>query len=262
MNFMDKKFTSPINRFNGGGGYRKLTKRYFFDRCLAPFLKMIKFMTKKDLVVTFRTEMDKFSDDRKFNFELDYVRYRTLAFLAEMMRGDIHEDYCIAELGVYRGVFASRIQEEFIDKNFYLFDTFEGFSEKDKSLDLEKGFVKPIFFEKMHNHTRTSEAIVLSKMKFPENCKICKGRFPESIANIEKNIKWGFVSLDADLYQPILEGLRFFYPSLLPGGYIMLHDYNTELKGVRKAVEDFEAETSKICKVPIPDMGGTLIITK
>lgn len=45
-----------------------------------------------------------------------------------------------------------------------------------------------------------------------EKVVIKKGYFPESIQNDEnlKNEKFCFVSLDPDLYKPILEGLEFF----------------------------------------------------
>ena len=101
---------------------------------------------------------------------------------------------------------------------------------------------------------------------------IRKGFFPRTIEEAEKNEKFCLVSLDADLYEPILEGLRFFYPRLSQGGYILIHDYNNldiignqyiTLNGVKKAVKDYEKESGiNLCKIPISDRNGTLIVTK
>ena len=111
-----------------------------------------------------------------------------------------------AELGVYRGNFAKEINKCFPNKKLYLFDTFEGFHTNDKT-DFE------VFAS---DFSLTDENLVLSKMPHPENCIIKKGYFPDSINNLEE--KFCFVSLDADLYKPILAGLNYFFPRLRGGG--------------------------------------------
>ena len=94
----------------------------------------------------------------------------------------------------------------------------------------------------------------------PEKCIPVKNFFPESAKNIEATFV--FVSIDADLYEPIYNGLVFFYPKLVSGGYIFIHDFNNDnYKGSRKAVEQFCTE-QKMSFLPLPDFGGTAIITK
>jgi O-methyltransferase len=74
--------------------------------------------------------------------------------------------------------------------------------------------------------------------------------------------EYAFVSLDVDLYQPILAGLEYFYPRLSAGGYIFIHDYNNaRFSGVRMAVEAFLAHTHAPA-LPLPDFAGSLILTK
>lgn len=48
------------------------------------------------------------------------------------------------------------------------------------------------------------------------------------------------------------------------GGYIFIHNYNSRLcLGVEKAVVKYEEELGEhLCKAPICDISGTLIITK
>ena len=108
--------------------------------------------------------------------------------------------------------------------------------------------------------SNTSVTEVLSKMPNPQKVIVKQGFFPESAVGIED--KFCFVSLDADLYDPIYSGLAFFYPKLVEGGYILIHDYNNETyMGAKKAVRDFCNENN-INYVPIPDTAGTAILTK
>jgi O-methyltransferase len=55
------------------------------------------------------------------------------------------------------------------------------------------------------------------------------------------------VHLDADLHASTLDGLRFFYPRMLIGGIIILHDYNDRsVPGVRSALDDFLGDKPEV----------------
>ncbi|HVX49085.1 MAG TPA: TylF/MycF/NovP-related O-methyltransferase [Chitinophagaceae bacterium] len=184
----------------------------------------------------------------------DYVRLSTL----EMVSSQIKEQNIpgsIAEVGVFRGDFAKFINQYFPDRTFYLFDTFEGFDDRDIATEKNNAFS-----EGDQDFSNTSVEIVLKKMPNPGVCLPKKGYFPETAKDI--NDRFVFVSLDTDLFAPIYEGLNFFYPRLVKGGYIFVHDFNNDAyKGARKAVEQFCAE-QHVGYVPIPDICGTCIITK
>jgi len=185
---------------------------------------------------------------------LDFVRYTTLELCCnEIKMNNVAGN--IAELGVYKGDFAKRVNQLFPNKKLYLFDTFEGFDQKDISTEKQNSFSSG-----EQDFSDTSVELVLNKMKYRSNCIIKKGFFPESATDVDD--KFCFVSIDADLYEPILAGLKFFYPKLEPKGYIFVHDFNNDLyKGARKAVLEFCAENN-IGYLPIPDSGGSAIITK
>ena len=161
-----------------------------------------------------------------------------------------------AELGVYTGGFASAINHFFPDRKLYLFDTFEGFDTRDKKFDKENGFSS--IAEGWLSDT--SEGLVLSKMEHPENCIIRKGWFPDTAEGVDD--KFCFVSIDANLYQPILAGLEFFYPRLNHGGVIMIHDFNNQsFQGARQAVKEF-CDKNSISYVCLPDCAGSAVITR
>jgi O-methyltransferase len=75
-----------------------------------------------------------------------------------------------------------------------------------------------------------------------------------------KSRQFAFVHLDADLYEPTLAGLRFFYPRVAPGGFLIVHDYNA-WAGARKAVMDFMQDKVETV-VPLPDKSGSALVVK
>lgn len=194
---------------------------------------------------------------RKRNIDLQYLDYIRLATL-ELISHEINKKKLegnIAEVGVYKGKFAKYINQYFPDKKLYLFDTFEGFDEKDKKTERDLGLN-----DASQDFSNTSVGAVLKIMPFAHQCIIKKGFFPETTAGL--NDSFCFVSLDTDLYEPIYQGLIYFYPRMKKGGYIFVHDVNNDsYKGAAKAVEQFSAEQN-ISFVPIPDSCGSVIFMK
>lgn len=156
---------------------------------------------------------------------------------------------CVAEAGVFQGEFASIINKSFPDRRLYLFDTFEGFDQRDIILEEKNQYSDA----KVGNLSITSETLVLSKMLHPENCIIKKGYFPTTADGI--NEMFCYVNLDMDLYKPTLEGLRFFYPLMVRGGIITVHDYfSNGYEGINAAVHEFMDEMQEeIVPFPIGD---------
>ncbi len=141
----------------------------------------------------------------------------------------------VAELGVFQGEFSSLISAAFPDAKIHLFDTFEGFSEKD------------IAIETSGNLSRAKQVIFLlliltlffHVMPDPARTVIHKGWFPDTFADITDET-FCFVSLDADLYAPTAAALPLFYERLATGGVLLIHDvYSTQFSGCKKAVGEF-----------------------
>lgn len=165
-------------------------------------------------------------------------------------------ELAVAEGGVFQGEFAKEINRAFPQSSLYLFDTFEGFDRRDIETERQNGYS----IEKENHLSITSEEIVLSKLPHRQNAVIRKGYFPETADGLEA-LRFQFVNLDFDLYNPILEGLRFFYPRIARGGVLLVHDYyNPGYKGVAQAVADYEKECGALVKVPIGDHCSLCII--
>lgn len=186
---------------------------------------------------------------------LDYVRNST----AELLSRELHERKiggAVAEVGVYQGNFAALLNHHFADRTLYLFDTFEGFDPRDVHIDKTNGWsLIPQDFDS------TSVATLITKLPYPHKVKIQAGWFPESAKGCEDET-FALVSIDVDLYQPILAALRWFYPRLSPGGYLLVHDYNNDdYMGVKHALRQFGDETGVTWSL-LPDRRGSAVITK
>lgn len=185
---------------------------------------------------------------------MDYIRIASLELIAEEINAK-NLTGNVAELGVYKGKFARYINQYFPNRKLFLFDTFEGFNVKDSKSELENKFS-----DATQDFSNTSVNEVLSRMPFPEQCVIKKGYFPQTANGLDEHFV--FVSLDADLYDPIYSGLNFFYPRLVKGGFIFIHDFNNDqYKGAKAAVEKFSEENS-LTIFPLPDAAGTAILSK
>lgn len=178
----------------------------------------------------------------------DYVRLATLELLC---RRFAEIPGAAAELGVYRGFFARCINQLLPDRQLYLFDSFEGFAEEVNASES---------FQAAHCNTAIDR--VLAVMPHPEMVTVKPGFFPASLEGLEE--RFCLVSLDVDFYQTTLDGLRYFWPRLQKGGYLLLHDWGSpKLSGVAEALDTYERELgSKIPTVPLCDVGGSLVLCK
>lgn len=192
----------------------------------------------------------------------DYVRFRTLDLLAEEIRGKEVEG-ALAEAGVFQGDFARAMSTLLPDKKIYLFDTFAGFSEDDLREENAAGRASDAFIELATQYKDTSVEEVLSSMPSREQCIVCAGYFSTASQKVDEHERFCLVSIDMDFYQPTYDALCFFYPRLVPCGYLLVHDYNhDELHGVKEAVACFRKSYPSACCIPVADQCGTLIIAR
>ncbi len=163
----------------------------------------------------------------------------------------------VAELGVYRGDFAKEINRVFSNREFYLFDTFEGFPEEDMDFEV----ANDLLLNQVGKLTNTSVELVLNKMPYPDKCIVKKGYFPDTTTGMEEK-QFAFVNIDVDLYKPVLAGLEYFWPRMVENGYIFVHDYfSFSYAGARKAIEEF-AEKYNVGFIPIGDTLSVAFVKK
>jgi hypothetical protein len=202
----------------------------------------------------FRELYGKWVFGNKVNNGGDVTRfYAFILNVKQVLQDGINGDF--AELGVWRGNSAA-ILAHFARANgrrVYLFDTFTGFDRR----DLKAGDAsRPAIFGD------TSLGLVKSNVGHDDVCVYIVGFFPDSITTAARETRYAFVSLDCDLYAPMKAGLEFFYPRLVRGGTLLLHDYSSlHWRGAKAAIDEFCSETSEHV-VLLPDKSGTAVIRK
>lgn len=186
----------------------------------------------------------------------DNVRRDMLLLLCKSI-ADRKVNGSIAELGVFKGQSARLFHHYFPDRKLYLLDTFSGFPKKD--VDKEKSVTG---LSTTEDHFSNTGIDLVRKIIKPstDNIHFIKGYFPDSVTNELKNDRFALVHLDADLYQPTISGLQFFYPKLNPGGFIIVHDYNA-WPGARTAVDEY-CQEQKLLPIPMPDKSGSCVLIK
>lgn len=171
----------------------------------------------------------------------------------------------VAEAGVFRGAFAKVINGAFPDRECFLFDTFSGFDARDIKVEEQRVCGINIQATKVMSERLTFSRIdeFLNGFPHPEKCIVRKGYFPETAQDLSG--EFCFVNLDMDLYKPIYEGLKLFFPLLNTNGrgVILVHDYfDHGFMGVKEAVVDFCRGIGKgIGVLPVGD-GSSVCITK
>jgi O-methyltransferase len=162
-----------------------------------------------------------------------------------------------AEVGVYQGATAKLIHHYAPERHLYLFDTFEGFTDRSAVAEANSTGFQVGAAEFSDTSLAKVKAYVGQQNA---NVSYHVGYFPDSIPPELLNERFAFVHLDADLYEPIRAGLEFFYPRMSPGGALVVHDYNAWI-GSRTAVDEFFKGKPEV-PIPMPDKSGSALIVK
>lgn len=184
----------------------------------------------------------------------DKVRFYNLWFQIERIKKK-QISGAFAELGVHQGQSAKSIHYMEPNRKFYLFDTFEGFPEKDLANEIQSD---SRFTTEMFSDTNLND--VKDYINGNENIIFKIGFFPDTTNGLTSE-KFAFVNIDADLYSPTIKALEFFYPRLTEGGVIIIHDYNHNWEGIQKALNEFMPKIPESL-IELPDWQGSAMIIK
>ncbi len=197
-------------------------------RCLNRVRTSIDTIVSKHIIREDKAFLACFGDRRLRNRKTLTMREMHNVYKLVEQSGKLRGD--LAEVGVYRGGSARIICEFKGQRNLHLFDTFAGMPMVDKRVDRHR----------QGDFADTSIEAVQAFLSGFQNVYYHKGCFPET-ANAVLNCTFSMVHIDVDIYKSTLDCLRFFYPRMTRGGFILSHDYRT-LLGVRKAFADFFAD--------------------
>jgi O-methyltransferase len=153
--------------------------------------------------------------------------------LYSLLRQAIRVPGDVWECGVYRGGTAAMMAAFLADhgpaKKLYLFDTFEGMPETDAERDLHRS----------GDFSDTSLEAVTRYVGHGELCVFRKGFLPDTFAGLE-SAQVALAHIDLDIHSSILDSLRFLWPRLSFGGFLVFDDYGfPTCPGARAAVDEF-----------------------
>lgn len=177
-----------------------------------------------------------YSDDIIKNTLVDYPRLDKLVELASKAP----KGYW-AEVGVYKGGTAKLLAKMVPPSSqLFLFDTFQGMPPADSYKDRHK--------EGDFNDTSLCrvQSLLLKNACF-QNFSLYKGIFPRENSEYIEQLSFAFVHLDVDIYTSVKECLEFFLPRMVPGGVIVLDDYNEpNCPGAKLATDEFCAANNLV----------------
>ena len=160
----------------------------------------------------------------------------------------------LVEVGVYKGSTAALIATiaRRLGRIAFLMDTFEGFAAEDlQGVDADK---------KMEFADTSVEAV--QRLVGTTNTQFIKGYFPATTTELPADGRYCLVHIDCDLYAPINAALDYFYPRMVPGGFLIVHDYaSLHWNGAEDAVDAFFADKPEAV-VPLPDSAGSVVVRK
>ena len=133
----------------------------------------------------------------------------------------------MAEVGVSIGDSAEVMCKLKGNRKLHLFDTWTGHPAE---------YIGKYDFGQVPGRHQADFETVKKRLNY-KHVYFYKGIFPLTAKPIEGK-KFSFVNLDTDLYQSTWDGLNFFYPRMVKGGVIIIHDMPT-IPGVSCAVIDF-----------------------
>jgi len=151
-----------------------------------------------------------------------------------------HLPGAIVECGTWKGGMIAGIAASFKDdRDYYLFDSFEGLPPAD---DIDRdghGLAAKTWQANSDHNCRADESFARKAMQLSgaRNVHICKGWFNATLPAYGGQ-PIAILRADGDWYESTMDILKYLYPYVVKGGLIILDDYYY-WEGSSKAVHDF-----------------------
>ena len=161
------------------------------------------------------------------------------------------------ECGTFKGDFAWVVSQcvafAKAGKTFYLYDSFEGFAEDDKTVDQGYAdFANPIYREAGIYDS------VLHRFNGNPKVKVVRGYLPEVLDPIHP-AQISFLHMDLNSPGAEVETLRKLWPRIVVGGFIIFDDYGWKVFAKQKEAEDQFASQHGLFILELPTGQGLLI---
>ena len=235
------------------------TMTMFLNRQLIQLIKddLIRFVKEEYLLITFSHLYDKYSP-------YTMIPEQTFVENLKLCKRFSHVNGCIIECGVWRGGMIAAISEILgNDRNYYLFDSFEGLPKAkeidgDSAIEWQNNKEGSFYYDNCK--AEIDYAYKAMELSGAKKHQIIKGWFSETLPKFELEEEIAILRLDGDWYDSTMQCLTVLYPMVAKGGLIIVDDYYT-WDGCSRAVHDY------LSKQELPDRiyqiyGNSYIIKK
>ncbi len=191
-----------------------------------------------------------------------YRKYRASTMIHEAMYVDNLElcaklgatPGCVVECGVWRGGMIAGMAEVLgADRQYFLFDSFEGLPLAREDLDgasavaWQSNSKSPTYYD---NCTAAQEeAAAAMKLSGATSFSLVKGWFKETLPDFTPPCDIAVLRLDGDWYDSTRVCLENLYPHVAPGGIVIVDDYY-KWDGCARAVNEFVSGLASVNAVP------------
>jgi hypothetical protein len=181
-----------------------------------------------------------------------YSSVEVLNFTGEITKRiiDAKIQGALVECGVAAGSQIAMMQRTLIDNNdqrlIWGFDSFEGIpyaTDKDETQpaigEIDTNKLGLLESTGVSSHSLESVLENFKRYELPiDNLNLVKGWFEETIEPHADQVgDIALLRLDGDLYRSTKVCMKYLYPKLVKGGYLIIDDY--QLEGARKAIHEF-----------------------
>jgi O-methyltransferase len=168
----------------------------------------------------------------------DQVSEKETAKILEVARKCLEIEGDFVEMGCYKGDTSLLLADllKGSDKRLWIYDSFEGLPEKS---EFDKSALGVLF--------RNGELVVTKRevkrrfLRANLPVPVIKKAWFRDLTPDDLPEKIAFAFLDGDFYESIRDSLKLVVPRMMPGGVLVVHDYNNPaLPGVKKAVDEWQ----------------------
>jgi hypothetical protein len=161
---------------------------------------------------------------------------------------------CVVECGVWRGGMSAGMAEVLgLDRQYFLFDSFEGMPPACEDLDgaaaiaWQSNTSGPIY--RNNNFAAQQEAAAAMKLSGATSYSLVKGWFNETVPGFDLPCEIAILRLDGDWYDSTRVCLENLYPHVAPGGIVIVDDYYN-WEGCARAVNEFLVRIASPNSIP------------
>jgi macrocin-O-methyltransferase TylF-like protien len=174
-----------------------------------------------------------------------------------------HLDGDFVECGVSYGFLSSAVMEyldwDRLGKTFYLLDTFAGLDPRFVTEDERKAGA----LEKSDEHMRNGmyvDSVDGVRANFAQwrNQRIIVGAVPETLDQVDAQAV-AYLHIDMNCAPPEVAALRYFWPRLSPGAFVLLDDYANRGRDEQRLAMDAVAAELGVVICALPTGQGLLI---